>query len=302
MKNIISITLLVLLAGGLTVDAQSTLNCQFFDDGAYGYTCLINRQNLSLFNNVTITGAHASGRNNSQVIFLEIATSSIALIVNQLFITFPNARVMYILNSGLNDIRSNDFIGATNMRNIDIQGNNVTTISASAFRNLPNLEILTLRDNNIMRLAGNAFEGLGRLMFLSLDFNPISTLQTDIFDPLTSLEYLFLETVGLDRVSGRLFENNRAMKILDLPNNNITAIESTFIDNLRNLTILNLLGNRCTDSFYSIESNSVFDEIRRDLSQCFNNFAPGLPVTRLTLEIQGHLTLFNENGTVIVRV
>lgn len=302
MKNIISIGLLVLLACGLAIDAQSALNCQFFDDGAYGYTCLINRQNLTLFNNVTITGVHTNGRNNSQVMFLEIATSSIPLIVNQLFITFPNANVMYILNSGLNDIRPNAFVGATNIRSLELQGNNVTTLNANAFNNLQNLEILTLRDNNIMRLAGNVFAGLGRLVFLSLDFNPLNILQGDIFNPLTSLEYLFAESVGLDRVGGRLFENNRALKILDLPNNNITAIESTFIDNLRNLTILNLLGNRCTDSFYSITDNSVFDEIRRDLSQCFNNFAPGLRTTRLILEVEGHLTLFNENGTVIVRV
>lgn len=302
MQNIVSIGLLVLLAGGLAVNAQSQLNCQFFDDGAYGYTCLVNRQNLTLFTNVTITGVHTNGRNNSQVLFLEIATSSIALIVNQLFITFPNANVMYILNSGLNDIRPNAFMGATNLRSLEIQGNNLTTLNTNAFNNLQNLELLTLRNNNIMRLAGNVFEGLGQLLFLSLDFNPLNNLQGDIFSPLTSLEYFFAENVGLDRVGGRLFEDNRSLRILDLPNNNITAIESNFIDNLRNLTILNLLGNNCTDSFYSITNSSVFDEIRRDLSQCFNNFEPRLQVTRLILEVEGHLTLFNENGTMIVRV
>ena len=302
MQNIISIGLLVLLAGVFNVNAQSQLNCQFFDDGAYGYTCLVNRQNVTSFTNVTITGNHTNNRNNSQVMFLEIATSSIALIVNQLFQTFPNALVMYVLNSGLSVIQLDAFMGAGSLRVLEIEGNDLRALNSNSFNHLERLEILTLRNNKIMDLNGNVFQGLGQLNFLSLNNNTLRSLQDDIFSPLTSLEYLFADTIEVDRIGGRLFENNRSLRVLDLPNNNITAIESNFIDNLRNLTILNLIGNHCTDSFYSITNSSILDQIRSDLSQCFTNFAPRLNVTRLILEVEGHLTLFNENGTVIVRV
>lgn len=295
--------LLLLLAGVCwQIDAQSQLNCQFFDDGAYGYTCLINRQNLTSFTNVTITGSHTNGRNNSQVMFIEIATSSIALIVTQMFQTFPNANVMYVLNSGLSDIRPNAFVGAGNLQNLDFDGNNLTILNGNAFNHLQNLQTLSIRNNNIMQLDGNVFQGLERLSFLALDFNPLRRLAGEIFSPLVNLEYLFAESIAVDRIGGRLFQDNRSLRVLDLPNNNITAIESNFIDDLRNLTILNLQGNLCTNSFYSITNASIFDDIRRDLSECFNNFAPRRDVTRLIMEIEGHLTLFNENGTVIVRV
>lgn len=302
MQNIINIGLLVLLACGIQVQAQSQLNCQFIDDGAYGYTCLINRQTLTLFSNVTISGNHTNGRNNSQVLFLEIATSTIPLIVTQLFSTFPNTRVMYIINSALSEIQPNAFIGAGNLRNLEIEANNLTTINANAFNHLINLETLALRNNSILTINANAFQSLGRLMFLSLDHNSLRQLDDGTFRTLTTLEYIFASHIEVERISGRLFEENRSLRILDLPNNNITAIEANFIDNLRNLTILNLIGNSCIDSFYSITNNSMFDVIRNDLTQCFNNFAPRRNVTRLILEFEGHLTLFNENGTVIVRV
>lgn len=294
--------------GCRTQSAPVELTCVFVDTTivlSYGYTCVLN---LKTFNdpsyNVIFTGQHRGGRNNSDVRNVRITNSKVPFIIRDIFTVFPNIYAMQVDNGGLNEIQGSAFERAVNLRVLNFVNNNITSLRADTFINLPFLEELNFVSNNILNISVNAFIGLQNLMSLKFQNDSISTFMPFTFRPLNNLRNIFLTGLSIQRIDGRLFASNRLLRILDLQDNAIDAIQSTFLNNLANIQIINLMENQCVNYFFSIEGNLTIPDVQRNLTTCFNNFNNERPtnVTRLILEVEGHLTLFNENGTAIVRI
>lgn len=93
--------------------------------------------------------------------------------------------------------------------------------------------------------------------------------------------------------------------MLNLQGNNAIAVDPALIDNITNMQVLSLPDNICVNRIFFIkQENLSLDYLRQELKQCFENFHQDKPktLTRIILEIEGHLTLYNENGTVILQV
>ncbi|CAO1394032.1 unnamed protein product [Diamesa hyperborea] len=93
--------------------------------------------------------------------------------------------------------------------------------------------------------------------------------------------------------------------VLNLQGNNATAVDPALIDNITNLQILSMPNNICVNRIFFIEQEKLsLGYLRQELKQCFENFRQDKPktLTKLILEVEGHLTLYNENGTAILRV
>ena len=302
----LSVTLF--LVGCHTESSPVQLNCTFVDTTivlSYGYTCVLNR--ITLLDddyNVTFSGQHRGGRNNSDVRNIRVTNSNITFIVRDIFNVFPNVYAMQVDNGGLRVIHGSSFVRAEKLRVLNFVDNNLTTITADTFINLPFLEELYFVSNNIFNVSVNAFIGLQNLISLRFERDLITTFLPFTFRSLVNLRNIFLTELNLQRIEGRLFASNRFLRIIDLQDNAINAIQSTFLNNLANIQIINLMGNQCVNQFFSIENNVTVTDVERNLTRCFNNYNNETPlnVTRLILEVEGHLTLFNENGTIIVRI
>lgn len=272
---------------------------------SYGYTCVLNLKTFDdPFHNVTFSGQHRGGRNNSDVRNVRITNSKVPFIIRDIFTVFPNVYAMQVDNGGLKEIQGSAFALAANLRVLNFLNNNITSLTADTFINLPQLEELYFVSNNILNISVNAFIGLQNLMSLRLQNDTIATFLPFTFRPLVNLRNIFLTELRLQRIDGQLFASNRFLRILDLQDNVIDAIQSTFLNNLANIQIINLMGNQCVNYFFSIEGNQSIPDVQRNLTTCFNNFNNDRPanVTRFILEVEGHLTLLNENGTEIVRI
>lgn len=254
--------------------------------------------------NVTFSGQHRGGRNNSDVRNVRITNSQVPFIIRDIFTVFPNVYAMQVDNGGLEEIQGSAFARAANLRVLNFVRNNITSLTADTFINLPFLEELNFVSNNIVNISVNAFIGLQNLISLRFQDDSISTFLPFTFRPLNNLRNIYLTGLRLQRIDGRLFASNRFLRILDLQDNSIDAIQSTFLNNLANIQIINLMENNCVNYFFSIEGNLTIPDVQSNLTTCFNNFNNVRPtyVTRLILEVEGHFTLFNENGTAIVRV
>lgn len=282
------------------------LNCVFTDTTivlSYGYTCVLNLKTFDNPNyNVSFTGQHRGGRNNSDVRNIRITNSKIPFILRDIFTDFPNVHAMQIDNGGLMEIQRTAFARAGNLRVLFFMDNDIKTLTADTFINLPFLEELYFVSNNIFNVSVNAFIGLQSLISLRFQQDSITQFLPFTFRPLVNLRNIFLTELRLQTIDGRLFASNRFLRILDLQDNAINAIQSTFLNNLANIQIINLMGNQCVNYFFSIEGNTTVLDVQRNLTRCFNNFDQPPIITRLTLQIEGHLTLFNENGTQIIRI
>ena len=296
------------VVGCRTQLAPVEISCVFVDTTivlSYGYTCVLNAKTFDVPNyEVTFSGQHRGGRNNSDVRNVRITNSKIPFILRDIFTVFPNVYAMQVDNGGLKDIQGSAFARAENLRVLNFVQNNITSLTADTFINLPFLEELYFVSNNISSVSVNSFNGLQRLISLRFQNDSITSFLPFTFRPLVNLRNIFLTELRLQRIEGRLFASNRFLRILDLQDNDINAMQSTFLDNLANIQLINLMGNQCVNYFFSIEGNQTILEVQRNLTRCFNNFDNNTPVnvTRLTLEFEGHLTLFNENGTEIVRL
>lgn len=253
--------------------------------------------------NVTIGGEHLASRTNDDVDTVLIQNSTTPFIIPAIFSTFPFMTDLRIINSGLESI---DFSSSSGVELIwlYLNQNNISRIESGAFASQPSVRYLSLIRNNIQEVDENAFEGLAALNWVSLIGNHIREIAPQTFHPLLNATTIDLEANNLTVITEEMFAGNPHLVSLYLEYNQINAISPRFADNLRDsLAFINLSGNECASGFFSVGDEAAWAVLNRELWNCFNNFTNGTSdgTRRITMEFQGHMTLFDEFGNMVVR-
>ena len=196
----------VLILSGLSVTAQNVnINCVYHLPNPGVYTCLLlgiivaDNENQSF----TIGGAHMSGRNNDDVLQVEIVNSDTPFIISQLFTTFSNMqRFIVTQDRGLRRIQTGAFRNATNLNNFVIHFNEkLRVIEQNSFTGASNVVSFSIVTNQIETIDDSAFNGLNRAQFVYLGMNQIRHLSENLLRNLPQLMILHSQFNSLHRVA-----------------------------------------------------------------------------------------------------
>ena len=292
----------LLLIGASFASAQDvTLNCVFNLNWLNEYQCtLIDIEVLDPTANVSVTGVHLEGRNNSGVEVVRIERSNTTFIIRQLFETFPNMLEIAILNTNLETIRIPD---SDHLQTIYITGTNVRRLDSDSFGNLPRLIFLRLHQNPIEEIDDDALVRLGSITYLGFINNNIRQINSRTFRSLVNLNTLDLERNSLTSIGDDVFASNQALRSLYLEFNQISAISPTFSRNLRSsLVYVNLSGNQCATRIFSLYDDfdwTIFNTVMQD---CFRNFVGHDQPQRVSFEFVGTLTIVDQFGNVVATI
>ena len=142
---------------------------------------------------VTIN-ASATGVSNDEIELVELRSTIVKFIPNQIFKTFPNMVFLYTTSYvELEELRPSFFKGAHNLTILRIMTNSITSLEANLFAEARNLEIINFQNNKIKFIHELAFNGLDHLGYLNLENNEISTVKYNTFSNLKSLNLLNLK-------------------------------------------------------------------------------------------------------------
>ena len=280
-----------------------SLGCDFFDE-YNGYGCLLNNITvLDRVQNLTIGGEHIGNFTNDDVRIVRITNSNTPFVIEQIFTTFENLRILQIYDSHLESI---NLPNATHLRDIYVVGNNISRIDNATFVNQPQLLYLSLRNNQILELDEDAFVGLASLESLVLIANHIQNIALRTFHPLVNVTYLDLERNNLSSIGNEVFSQNTHLRNLYLEYNQISEITPRFTSGFgSSIAYINLVGNVCIDQSFSVSVGDEFGRIliHNGLRTCFQNFIGTVPELReITFQFRGPLRLFDEFGNLIASV
>lgn len=257
---------------------------------------------------ISISGVHAANFSNDDVVNIKILNSHTPFVITEVLEAFPNAEGLEIRKSSLQRVQSFALSTASNLKNMIIVENKIPILEHGAFDGLAKLEVLLLINNHIETIAEGAFFGLESLKILWITHNRFSVLEPTTFGSLINLKKLIITHSYLTRLEGQIFENNTELAQLILTDNKITEIAPTFIDNL-NLEMLKLKDNVCVDQdFVELDMKIHKKDLMTSLDECFDNFALGTmevresiqnTVQRITMEIEGKFTIYNDKGDVL---
>lgn len=296
-----TIILVTMLAVSSTVTAQ-TLNvtCRFELPTQFTYTCFISDVTIPDDDNLDIVfvGEHLDGRGNDDVDMVVISSSSIPFIMPQLFTTFERFVVLRY-SSNLTRIQPNAFANASNLREFHIEeAPELLTIPENAFVGAVRLVFMQITDSGIQTIHENAFNGLPEFAALYLNRLQIRELPVNVFRPVPTMFLVSLDGNLLESLPGRLFEANPLVFALFLRDNRINAVERNFLDFMPALEQLDLRNNICANQEWDTVFPGVdLETIREGLSVCFDNFEP---VKIFHIELRGHMTIRDVNGTEVI--
>jgi hypothetical protein len=250
----------------LSHGALVTGRCRYYDHQLLGYTCEVANLLFTVGDELQITGVHMPGRDNGNVLTVEIVNSTVEVIPQQFFINFSILRRFNAQNVGistlnrlrncqslqflslshnkLNIIRADTFTDCTNLLNINLQNNLIRDVERWALRNLSVLEVLNLNSNQMQSVNPDVFTPTTNLIDLSLSNNFISNLVVRTFTPISFLETLRLSNNNLTIVNGLIFQNMTQLSVLLLNGNNFDNFQANFFRNLTNLRHLNVADNK----------------------------------------------------------
>ena len=84
--------------------ALVTARCRYFDHQAFGYTCEASNLQFMMGDELQITGVHMPGRNNGNILTVEIVNSTVEVAPLQFFISFPNLNRFNAQNVGMSNL------------------------------------------------------------------------------------------------------------------------------------------------------------------------------------------------------
>lgn len=293
----------------------NTLECYFEEDKVVtisGYTCILHDININITKQtqiISITGTHSVDHSDKDVKNIKILSSHTPFIITEVLEAFPLVEGLEIRKSSLQRIQPFALSTAPKLKDIIIVDNKIPVLEHGSFQGLDNLEVLLLVSNHIETISDGAFFGLQKLKVLWITHNRLTTMEPSIFHSLISLKKLAITHSFLSTLDNHLFANNTQLQQLILNDNKISKIDPSFIDNLNDLEMLKLKDNVCVDDDFVDQEKMIHKrDLITKLNECFDNFALGVveskelvetSVQRITIEIQGKFTIYNESGDVL---
>lgn len=197
--------------------------------------------------NVLSEGRHREGKDDRNILHVEIFNSTVHFIPNILFHKFKNLKSLYFYNA------------------------KPITLDEQSFSNCSNLTFLTLSENRIKRLPVGIFHECNNLQSIELIKNDISTVFKDTFKGLSLLIRLNLSQNNITVIFAGAFDSLPHLMILNLAHNQIRKIHSTTLDVLVNLRILDATSNVCIDKNF-LDVTNVQISVIPDFKKCFEHF------------------------------
>lgn len=240
------------------------------------YSCKIKNAILHNENEkFTVTGYHQSkGRKDLSVKFVEISSSNITQLPEQIFRKFPN--IEYLSASGVGLKSFYPLFNTSDLKVILANNNQLISLDANIFSISTDLETLSFRKNQLDAIDVNTFHNLGNLRELYLSDNKLIFLHMNTFAPLISLEILALSGNQLQSIDLELFHANLQLHEVLLYDNKLTAVHPQTFSNLENLFNLELHGNLCVDKDIRIDDGDFQELVKRYLKVCFEGYPQNL--------------------------
>ena len=223
--------------------------------------------------NITRLDLSKNGLNNFDARYLSNFTRLKVLFLNEnkltqlpqnLSVHVPALRKLYMSDSYL--IKSLSRLSletAFNLEKIYLRDSGILQLKAEDFYNNTALLHLNIQHNQIRKIDANAFTGLRRLRYLHLDDNLIRDLPKDTFKPLINLSKMTVSSNSITTIPNHLFAHNRQLKIIALNKNQINHLEPASFQNIGNLTNIylqnNLIRNFSSDTFQGTQITDSVD-------------------------------------------
>lgn len=193
--------------------------------------------------------------------------------------SFSSLEELRVVNSNLEDVKSEHFADMGGLINIFLEGNALKKLSEDTFNHLPKLKVLNLNRNKIDELPKgifakngfieeifivenslttieNLFDSLQNLKVLNLNDNKIAVLAETTFDKNVNLEEIYLMKNSLTKIEPKTFESLKKLKNLNLAENQIAELSQGTFDNNEDLETLNLRNNQLNSISSKIFANN----------------------------------------------
>ncbi len=173
--------------------ALKNLNCEFYSDKNYGYTCRIMNESLQPNCPETI---NFNGDKKDKLLtrYLRFENSDVRIIPDEAILqNFPTLTQLGIVFHSIKRIDSSLFINSSYLKVVDLYDNQIKIVSDDAFVNIHNMEVIVLQKNLLTFLGSRVFRNNKKLTTIYLHENNIFILDPKIFDGLGYLRSLNLE-------------------------------------------------------------------------------------------------------------
>lgn len=153
-----------------------------------------------------------------------------------------------ISSMALETLRSDFFVGATELKSLNASGNYLRAIRVGQFSSANKLETVDLSYNKIDHIDENAFDvRSAQLATIDLSHNFIQQIGSMVFRNLTRLQTIYLSHNNLTNISSGLFSYQTELNTLDLSYNQLKTIDLKAILRLRGkIETINVMANQLT--------------------------------------------------------
>lgn len=197
--------------------------------------------------NVLSEGRHREGKEDRNILHVEIFNSTVHFIPNILFHKFKNLKSLYFYNAKPITLDEQSFSSCSNLTFLTLSENRIKRLPVGVFQECNNLQSIELIKNDISNVIKDTFKGLSHLIRLNLSQNNITVIYSGAFDSLPHLT------------------------ILNLAHNQIQKIHSMSLNVLGNLRILDVTSNDCINKNF-LDITNVQISVIPDFQKCFENF------------------------------
>lgn len=197
-------------------------------------------QELDINGKVIFNFVNADYWNDTQVFKID-SNYVVPVIPTGIFQRFPHLNRLY-LPIGLNSVRKDDFVGASNLYRLNLAHNDIEVVPGDLFKHMGKLEEINLANNKINSIEPNAFNGLARLRLIELTCNSLTTLKRNVFSGLDTLVELILDNNKIELIEAEALKLSK-LKKLSLTNNRVQTLADNVFSQAPNLEWIDLSEN-----------------------------------------------------------
>ncbi len=205
---------------------STTLTCEF-EVREEEYGCYLSNIKIENGSSIVIRGDHLAGKGDEDVKFLEILSSIVEKIPEELFKKFRNLETFGIINSRLDQIELPE---CSQVRTLQFTSCQLEKIKEEAFKRCTNLEKLQLSYNRLENFHSNILNGLSNLKFLDLFDNKLTWLSSNFFKHIPNIAKLDVGFNRIDAIHPRTFENLKKLNSVWLDGNICVSRSFSFLE------------------------------------------------------------------------
>lgn len=248
-----------------------TKECKLFEDEQHGFGCWIKEIKIEAEEKEIKLIAKDDGRNESEVIWIQILDSVLLNLPTNMFEKFVNMEKIFIENSTGFKTFDNAYFDVK-IKYLHFTQTDMEYVGDKVFAGLISVDKLYLHNNKITSIHKNAFKDLESVDEIYLNHNLIEHLNDDVFMYNLNLKFAILDHNRMKTINAKLFSRNINLENIEVAHNSISNIEENVLEHLEYLKIFDLSSNICADEMITGDIYIQWLEVQHNLSVCFQNF------------------------------